>query len=152
MKAIRVGLPSLALHWATLVSDKMCSRVHLPGLKPFCSSTNISFSSNHAEILSLRMVENALYGTDRRGIPLKFRGTLASSVVFMGIGTMLPFLHTEGMLQFLRHIVKRVPRKEAQKSFLSTTAGSLSGPGAFLFFCTIITCFTSSGNANASQL
>ena len=93
----------------------MCSKVLLPGLKPF---------SSHSEILSLRIVVNTLYVTDKREIPLQFRGTLGSSFSFLGIGTIVPFLHAEGMQQFLRQVVKKALRKEQQKSFLSTSAGT----------------------------
>ena len=42
-------------------------------------------------------------------------------------------------------------RKEQQKSFLSTSAGSSSGPGAFLFFWAMVANLTSSRDAVVSQ-
>ena len=55
------------------------------------------------------------------------------------------------MQQFVRQFVKRVLRKEQQKSFLSTSAGSSSGPGAFLFFWAMVANLTSSTDADVSQ-
>ena len=80
----------------------------------------------------------------------KGKRTLGSSFSFLGIGTIVPFLHAEGMQQLLRQIVKRVLRTEQQKLLLSMHL-ALQVASQTIFFWAMVANLTSSGDAVVSQ-
>ena len=121
--------------------------VLLSARNPFCSSASMLFSSTHLVNLLFIKPQHNLYEAGARAIPLYDNGSILFKLEDFGIGLSTHLDHSVGTFPTAKQTLNSLSKKKHALSFLRTSIGISSKPGALLHFAFLII-FCISSNVN----